>query len=311
MTSQASGEKIKPAAVRYIKLGAGGAWEESCLKLGVLRFGFDSGNLEIAELCDKRDWKQLAERWFHGGTSRGVATRFANETRIFFDDPGNTLWVTFIGERLHYGFLEPGVPERVDDGSSIRRIAGGWSCKDINGEELTKTRLAGSITKLAAYRGTSCGVDVGAQLVARINGEKSPHVELAIRAHAELLQALVPIIQILGPKDFEVLVDLIFSNSGWRRMGTVGSTQKTLDIDMMLPSTGERAFVQVKCRTTAEEFEQYLEKFRSLDSYDHMFFVYHTGPTMRDSDAFVVGPEKLAAMVVDAGLTDWVIQKVL
>jgi hypothetical protein len=52
--------------------------------------------------------------------------------------------------------------------------------------------------------------------------------------------------KLLGPRDFETLVDLVFSTSGWRRQGVVGKTQKTLDLDLILPSTGERAFVQVK-----------------------------------------------------------------
>jgi hypothetical protein len=44
--------------------------------------------------------------------------------------------------------------------------------------------------------------------------------------------------QLLGPGDFETLVDLVFFTSGWRREGIVGKTQKTLDIDLVLPSTG-------------------------------------------------------------------------
>jgi hypothetical protein len=51
--------------------------------------------------------------------------------------------------------------------------------------------------------------------------------------------------RLLEPRDFETLVDLMFSTSGWRR-GIIGNTQKTLDLDLLLPSTGERAFVQVK-----------------------------------------------------------------
>jgi hypothetical protein len=31
------------------------------------------------------------------------ATRFTNETRLFFEDDGTTLWITFVGERLYWG----------------------------------------------------------------------------------------------------------------------------------------------------------------------------------------------------------------
>ncbi len=34
--------------------------------------------------------------------------------------------------------------------------------------------------------------------------------------------------RLLEPQDFELLVDLVFSTSGWRRVGVVGGTQKTL-----------------------------------------------------------------------------------
>jgi len=31
---------------------------------------------------------------------------------------------------------------------------------------------------------------------------------------------------LLIPQDFELLVDLVFSNSGWRHVGQLGKTQK-------------------------------------------------------------------------------------
>ena len=107
-------------------------------------------------------------------------------------------------------------------------------------------------------------------------------------------------------------MDLVFSSSGWRRLGAVGGTQKTLDIDIELPSTGERAFVQVKSSTSDAELAEYLDQLPDLGAYSRMFFVYHSG-TMRDpgdSRVVVIGPDKLAQMVVDAGLVSWLIGKV-
>lgn len=52
--------------------------------------------------------------------------------------------------------------------------------------------------------------------------------------------------RLLTLQDFELLVALVFANSGWRRAGQVGNTQKTVDIELMLPTTGERAFLQIK-----------------------------------------------------------------
>ena len=42
-------------------------------------------------------------------------------------------------------------------------------------------RLSGALTKLAAYRGTSCHVDVADYVVRRINGQKTSAVEREIR----------------------------------------------------------------------------------------------------------------------------------
>ena len=103
----------------------------------------------------------------------------------------------------------------------------------------------------------------------------------------------------------------MFSTSGWRRQGIVGKTQKTLDLDLLLPSTGERAFVQVKSRTTTAELASYVAQLDSLGPYDRMFYVFHTGTASTDDERVtVMGPDRLAELVVEAGLVDWLLRKV-
>lgn len=75
----------------------------------------------------------------------------------------------------------------------------------------------------------------------------------------------------LSWQDFELLVDLIFSASGWRRVGVVGGSQETVDIELVLPSTGDRAFVQIKSATTQNELDDYLRRFEKRDE-GRMFF---------------------------------------
>jgi len=42
-----------------------------------------------------------------------------------------------------------------------------------------------------------------------------------------------------------------------------------------------------------------------------MFYVYHSGEAETESEnVSVIGPDKLAQMVVDAGLINWLIRKV-
>ena len=302
---------IQPAHVRYIKLGEAGKWEKECLEKGIIRFGFGSSSPSRYPLCQAGRWNKLSQSFLAEGKSKGTATRFTNETRLFFEDDGSTLWITFVGERLYWGLLERGAPKPHRDGGGVwRPVAGGWRCTDLNGEELTKERLSGALTKLAAYRGTSCEVDVSGYAVNRINGRKTPEVERAVTAVRKLKTAVLELMRLLGPRDFELLVELVFSTSGWRRQGIVGKTQKTLDLDLVLPSTGERAFVQIKSKTTSAELAEYVEMIDQLGPYDRMFYVYHSGEAnTEDERVIVVEPEKLAELVVDAGLANWLIRK--
>jgi hypothetical protein len=116
--------------------------------------------------------------------------------------------------------------------------------------------------------------------------------------------------RLLTPQDFEVLVDLIFASSGWRRLGPVGKTHKTIDIELELPSTKDRAFIQVKSATTQAEFDAYQRDFEQSDS-QKMFFAYHTGQVRSENSGVVLlGPDRLARMVLDAGLVSWLMRKV-
>lgn len=305
-------DRIAPQSVRYIKLGEGGLWEAECVKHGIVRFGFGSSHPDRFEQCARRDWSALREGFLAEGKTASTATRFTNEIRTFFEDRGDTLWITFFGERLGWGFLDAAPAKPSEDGGGVwRAVSGGWKHTDVNGDVLTKERLAGSLTKLAAYRGTSCRVDVADYVVRRINGEKLPDVEKAIHALADIHAAVVGLLRLLEPRDFELLVDLVFTASGWRRLGVVGRTQKTLDLDLILPSTGERAFVQVKSRATSQELAEYLAAMDQAGPFDRMFFVYHTGAISTDDGrAIVIGPDRLSEMVVEAGLTSWLIRKV-
>ena len=305
--------EIAPATVRYIKLGEGGAWEQTCLDEGTMCVGFGAASAERFAWCRARNWPALAASFRASGRDAGTATRFANDLRHFCEADGSTLWITFIGESLYWGFADDSPVEVRADGAGIyRTIRDGWRRTDVTGEVLTKERLSGALTKLAAYRGTSCSVDVAEYVVRRINGHKLPAVERALRTMQEMRVATLGLIRLLTPHDFELLVDLVFTSSGWRRIGMLGRAQKTLDLDLVLPSTGERAVVQVKSRTSQRQLEDYLARFEELrGTHTRMFYVYHRGAvTCDDSRVTLVGPEAVATLVIDAGLTTWLLEKV-
>ena len=78
-------------------------------------------------------------------------------------------------------------------------------------------------------------------------------------------------------------------------------------------STQERAFVQVKSRATPAQFANYVERMAQMDGVQRMFFVWHTGDVGAAPDhgrVTLIGPARLARMVLDAGLATWLRQKV-
>ena len=304
---------IAPKAVRYVKLGEGGAWEKDCFTRGVLRMGFGSDHDQGFALCEAKDWSGFASMWRQQGRTPGVATRFANEMRLFAEDDGSTLWITLSGQRLLWGMLVPGgrLTRTYDGDSTYRSVAGGWRDHDIHGAPLIKGNLAGDLAGLAAYRGTSCAVPRPEYVVRKINGRRAKEVEAAETALATMQATTLAVIRSLQPDDFELLVDLIFTQSGWRRVGILGRTQKTLDLDIILPSTGERAMVQVKSTTTSAELAEYVAQLDPDGAHKRLFYAFHSGEA-RTSDPriSVLGPERIAEMTLDAGLMRWVMEKV-
>lgn len=311
-TQAATAKKITPTAVRYIKLGRNGMWEQECISKGIVRLGFGSGTEERFSLCTQQNWDRLRSSFLAETKNEGTATRFTNETRLFFADTGTTLWITFIGERMWWGFIDGSPAKKHSDGDGVYRIiSGGWRCEDLRGQVLSKDRLSGGLTQLAAYRGTSCGTDYADYAIRRINGEQTPQLANALDAFVKIKRSAVDLMKLLGWQDFEMLVDLVFTTAGWRRQGVVGKTQKSIDLDLFMPVTGERVFVQVKSKSTTREVREYALKIDELGVYDRMFFAYHSGNVdFKDDRVVILGPEKIAELVIDAGLVDWLIRKV-
>ena len=125
--------------------------------------------------------------------------------------------------------------------------------------------LSGALTKVQGFRGTICKVEAAAYLIRKLNGETQPEVAKAEQALSELECALVPLICRLGWKDFELLTDLVFTQAGWQRIGSLGKTEKSIDLDLMSPVTGKRAFVQVKSQANLKTFRQYKKSFEGMD----------------------------------------------
>ena len=301
---------IKPETVRFIKLGEGGQWENSCIEEGTIRLGYNS---PYHENCLAGDWEPVRAYWlkYRNGNKR-VATSDLNQIRAFYELSENSLWVTFFKRKLYWCFANHQVVQ-LEDGSRIRRTLDGWSCKDISGNNLTIENLDGRISKVQGFRGTICAVELPQYVENKINGVPQPEIQTAKDSLESLRASLENLIQGLWWKDFELLVDLIFSQSGWQRLSVLGQTEKDIDLDVFSPVTNRRAFVQVKSQASNEDFDASVASFSTMEQFDEMYFVVHScDGTLRNrivNRVNILDTRKLSELVNNAGLVSWLIAK--
>lgn len=303
---------ITAKSARYIKLGEGGKWDDQCFRDGTIRLAFYEASHEDALSGNMAGLlAAFADR------PPQVRSNFARQVLAFYREPEDTIWITFSGGYLHWCQAQEGVEflgqdkVRYPDGSRLRRTRNGWHKADINGRPLRVGDIPGSIAKTAGFRSTLCAIAELDTLLRLINGEERPATLFAKARRDEAVESLIPLIQLLSPQDLELLTELIFAQSGWRRIGRTGGTQKAVDIELELPVTGEHAFVQVKSATRQSELAEYIQAMDERGD-DRLFYVYHTAqkPIATDRrDVTILGPHELAAKAFTAGLFDWIVDK--
>ena len=146
-----------------------------------------------------------------------------------------------------------------------------------------------------------------------LRGEPSPTAAAIEGARSGLAVAVEEGIKGLYWKDFEVLVDLLFRQSGWQRLTTVGETMKFTDIDLLDPLNGYRYQVQVKSTADASDLTKYVAGFDPTH-FRKLYFVVHTpmgdlSGVPADPAVELVPPSRLARMVVDLGLVPWLLTR--
>lgn len=302
-------QSIAATEVYFIKLGTGGEWEKECLTKGTIKFGY---NETPHELAIAGDWNGVREVWNKIRGDSGAATRDVNQIRIFYEADGKAIFITFVGGFLYW--CRPiGEVQVLPGGWHLRKTVDGWRHTSAGGANLSTDKLSGNLLKVQMFRGTICRVKASDYFLRKLNDALSPEVAAAENAEQDLVKALEDLLRLLTWQDFELLVDLVFTSSGWRRINVVGRTQKTVDLELVLPTTSERAFVQIKSQANAAGLSDYVRKFEDSAAYDRMFFVWHTGnieTKEADDEVTLIGPARLAKMVLDAGLSSWLKDKV-
>jgi hypothetical protein len=300
---------ISASKAYYIKLGRGGEWETDCFNSGNLRLGYRE---TPHDLCLMGEWEKVRDFWADRRKDRGTPTRDTNQIRSFYEADEHTLFITFANGLLYWCQPTGGVTV-LPDLSRTRPTVDGWHTRSIGGTVLSSDRISGNLLKVQMFQGTICKVEQLAYLLRKLNDQLSPELKAAEEAERAMTDAVVGLMRLLTWQDFELLVDLIFSASGWRRVGVVGRMQKTVDLELVLPTTGERALVQIKSQANANNLRDYAKRFDQSDLYDRMFFVWHSGsvPLSVATDGItLVGAERLAQMCIDAGLASWLREKV-
>ena len=178
--------------------------------------------------------------------------------------------------------------------------------------------IPGSLAQTQAYRSTICKVKRIDGLRRLLNARPSREFQEISKARQGLIDEVKPGFKGLHPKEFEMLVELLFSRAGWYRTSReVGGTTKYYDIEFEEPITRERFQVQVKSTANAADFDKYVSEFSS-GGYSKLYFVVHS--PARDLINYTTGtwqekaelilPERLAQMVVNLGLTDWLLKRI-
>lgn len=316
---------------RYIKLGKAGDREVRCIEEGTCFIGFITGQDEFFQKCvdasqSRSDdvWEQIRQEVINSSPepdsrkSKQNATSAVNQVREVYEAEISTTWITFHAGKLYWANIDPESKPWQVHGGSLRKTLNGWSCLDGHGDEMFNEALAGSVTKLQMYRGTSCELDAAssAYLQRRLSGKQQPYIEEIQKAKLSLKKGVQAAISTLTPGDFELLVELIFSKT-LKRISSTGKTQKFVDIVFENPLAaavyGDNApiCVQVKCRTTIAELEEYLAS-EARETYSMFYFVFHSSADLTSDYAHdyenvvLVGIDRLADLAISNGLLDWI-----
>ena len=312
--------------IRYIKLGSRGSKvDQACIARKIVYIGFGTVDNELYRLASMGQWDAFKALYLErdlNGTEQARkqrATSATNQVKAFFEAGSETLWITFYGGLLHYGaFSNQSLPnEEPELGGRIRTLKSGWYCEDANGKELKVENLSGNLTKVQGFQGTSFSLsnEQSSYLITRLSGKVPDYIVKIDDAREKMVSAIKSAIKTLQPKDFELLVEIIFSRS-WRRVGKAGGAVKFTDITFEDPLNPDRMIaVQVKSETTLQEIKKYC-KDEQFNRYEKFYFVFHTPDQAELLEGFetqesleIIDCNRLASLVVDSGLIHWLKEK--
>lgn len=298
-------------------MGTKGLWEEECIeKNQTLRIGFDE--FQFQDCMDAKrtgDWSPFSKSYQANGVSAQWVTTYVNQLKYFYLESPSTLWITFYKQKMWWCFATENF-NGVTNTLKTRNVKGSWSCQDIYGKELLIENLSGDLLQTQGYQSTICEVKASDYVINKINRVILPEIKRVKDDMLKLKNSIAHHITKLTPKDFELLVDLIFRNVGCQRIGVVGGPQKAKDIELLSPVTNERYLVQVKSNSSIITYNEYKRHFEELEGYDKFYYVVHSpdkklDKTTSDNEKIIIWKmNEITDFCINSGLTHWVINKI-
>jgi len=305
---------ITAAEIRYIKLGRGGMWAQDCFERSELHFGYHN---VPHELCAVGDWTAVAALMENQDRKPGKAKDMTREICDFYTLNEDCLWITIADRHLWWAFAKPDVewldPTDTQRPSRIRKTLGPWRREDISGNALGLDSLSTKLTQVGNYRQTICRVRAADYLLNRINCIEDPIAARARTVRLEMIDVASSMIGQLHWAEFEIMIDLIFSRSGWQRVSELGGTMADVDMVLEQPTLAERASVQVKSSASQAVLNKHIEYFNRSDIHARTFFVCHSPKgnlsVPDDAGVHLWTGKALAEIAMESGLFDWLLER--
>ncbi len=306
--------KTIPNSVRYVKNGEGGKWWKTAKANGQVHLGWREIPGAPLQAADMASIESMIRTAF--GSKPG-ATQDFNALRTLLDHPSQHVWITFQDGCMWWCTLRDGIETNPDIESSERghfwlTCESPWSNHSIgNARHLVTTELPGIVTTTLGYQATVCEPKGWKEILRILRNEVDEDARVAALARQNYEAAVSKLVARLRPKDFEILIDLILSRTGWARLGKVGCPTEGIDIEVENITSDEIAFVQVKSAATQAVLDEYISRFNDRrDRYSRMIFAVHSPKGILTSPAnqlvSIWTGKEIARRVVKLGLGDWV-----
>lgn len=316
-----------PNAVRYVKNGEGGKWWKAAKDSSQVHAGWSNIPNDALMQHDLKQIRKLINKDYADRKKKNGATQDFNALCTLLEKPSQYIWVTFQDNCMWWCTVHDTIVVNENGESSTKGhfwlcCDRPWSNKSIDGKNLLAiSDLPGIVTQTASHQATVCKPRAWEAMLRVIRGEKNQYVKAVEDARNIYHAKIQDVIKELRWQDFENLIDLVLTRTGWTRVSTkglrsesTGGVREGTDIDAENIATGEIALVQVKSSANQRDLDDYTERFlERKEYYSRMIFAVHSpdGELKPKSGIpiHIWNRAEIADLVVRLGLGEWVAKR--